>query len=97
MDDDYQPWLVVPDLPPPPDGYTDVDKARDYRRVFGTPEGKRVLYDIMSRARIASPVFAPGIDTHAAAFQDGMRNLGAYILREMTRDVRPVRQSSTEE
>lgn len=54
--------------------------ALDYRKVFGSPEGQRVLFDLMKAHHMLSPVFRK--DKDEALFHDGERNV---VLRIMTK------------
>ena len=48
----------------------------DYKRVFGTPEGKRVLLDLMDRGDI--------LNTHRGdAFREGRRSLVCDIMKNV--------------
>lgn len=52
-------------------------RARDYRRTFATPEGRRVLRDLIEAYNVLAPA---GIDTppHQLAMREGAR---AVVLR----------------
>jgi len=78
------PCAVMPELQPPPAGWTETDRARAYRRAFlGTPSGHHVLWDLLSRLGLQGPVFGADFDATRAAFQDGRRDAAALILREL--------------
>lgn len=49
--------------------------AQDYRNVFGTPEGQRVLAHIMAHCKVYAPIL-PGTDKD---FELGARNVGLMI------------------
>lgn len=54
------------------------DIMKAYRRVFGTPDGQRVMEHIKTIAGMNQPVFLPNngqMDSHVAAFRDGRRAL----------------------
>ena len=50
-----------------------------YEVVFGSPEGRKVLHDMMLEAHVLNPVFNP--DPYITAFNDGNRNA---VLRVTT-------------
>jgi hypothetical protein len=52
---------------------------QDYRRVFSTPDGKKVLADIMKRAGVTRPVFEA--DPEKARLLEGHRHLAHSIYR----------------
>ncbi len=58
----------------------------DYRRVFGTDQGKRVLWDILKNAHIMSPCYSGRAEE--AVFRDGERNVGLRIMATLKYDVR---------
>lgn len=55
------------------------DKQKDYAIVFDSPEGKRVLSDLMKRCGVLSPTFVVG-DSHLTSFNEGKRNVALYIV-----------------
>ena len=58
-----------------------MDRYRDFRKVFGTAEGKRVLNEIVAWGRILrTPVLGKPIDPHAMAVAFGERNLALKII-----------------
>ena len=66
---------------PAREGYTPVDRYRDFRKVFGTDEGKRVLSEILSWGRILRvPVLGKPIDPYAMAVAFGERNLALKLM-----------------
>tara|TARA_R110000823_G_scaffold278794_3_gene397155 strand:+ start:99 stop:344 length:246 start_codon:yes stop_codon:yes gene_type:complete len=52
----------------------------DFRLVFGTEEGKRVLSHICRECGVLRPSFVPGEALENAAFNEGMRNVALMIL-----------------
>ena len=54
--------------------------AHDYRHVFTSPEGERVLLDLMRRGGVLSVAHVEA-DSHSTAYNDGKRALGFEILR----------------
>lgn len=53
-------------------------RASDYRAVFGTEQGQRVLADILKRAQVGEDVTVRG-DAHGTAIRLG-RQLGAHWI-----------------
>lgn len=64
----------------------EVDLVRDYKKTFNTPEGKRVLYDIMKKCHILSPVFNPKNDFEVY-INEGKRNVALMLLTILDTDV----------
>ena len=56
-----------------------VGLVRDYHQVFGSEQGKRVLYDLMSKNNITGSSFVAG-ETDSTAFNEGSRNVILAIL-----------------
>lgn len=56
--------------------YTDRERAVDYKNVFGTPEGQRVLTDIMHKGGLFTPNEATGEQAHRI---EGARHLALHI------------------
>jgi hypothetical protein len=76
----------------PADGYSDRDRYADYRAVFGTPQGKRVLADILRECHFWVSTDR-GEDTHATAFLNGKRDLGLWLADVVATE--PVAQPAT--
>ena len=57
--------------------YTDLDRERDFKAVFGGPAGQRVLYQLMNWGRFLSPSPA---DTNLLMHIEGRRYLIYQIL-----------------
>ena len=55
-----------------------VDKVRTYRAVFETPEGKRVLHDLMKQHHVLGAL--PARDAHEIFRAEGERNVVLRIL-----------------
>ena len=51
---------------------------RAYKTVFGTPEGKVVLDDILSKGSLWSTTFTGNSQTY---FNEGKRDLALYVLK----------------
>lgn len=66
---------------PSQDGYLPMDKYRDFKKVFGTEEGKRVLLEILSWGRMfRAPVLGRPIDSYAMAVAFGERNIALKLM-----------------
>lgn len=57
--------------------YTDQQRANDYKTVFGSPIGKKVLTDILMKANLFSPI--QPTDPVVAARMEGARHLALHI------------------
>lgn len=57
----------------------------DYRRVFATEEGGRVLADILARAGVMQSSYTIG-DSHETAFREGRRRLGLELVEMINSD-----------
>lgn len=55
-----------------------VDRVVDYREVFGSDTGKRVLYDLIKQHNVLQSTFDPNPNLHA--FKEGERNTVLRIL-----------------
>lgn len=68
----------------PSGSYTKRDRMRDYKAVFlSTPQGRRVLNDIVAQGRVFKSTHTRGDDSHAA-FREGWRNFALFILDHTT-------------
>lgn len=78
---DLQPYCVSPRQDGP---YTPEDRLRDFRKVFqGSPEGKRVLAQIVAECE-GLPVTLNQIKDHSyLAFRAGKREVGLRIVKWM--------------
>ena len=61
-------------------------KVLDYRKTFNTPEGKRVLYDLMKRNFILAPTYSEGCDVIQIAHREGQRAAVAAIISKLKTD-----------
>jgi len=61
-----------------------IDVINDYKKVFSSPEGKRVLFDLMKQGHYFHSSFTG--DPHEVIFREGERNLVNYILTLMKQD-----------
>ena len=57
--------------------YTDEQRAIDYKVVFGTPDGRRVLTDILIKGHVWMPITTT--DPIEAARVEGARQLALHI------------------
>ena len=64
-----------------------IARASDYRNVFGSGQGRRVLLDMMKEHHIMSPTIGAKVDSHDLAFNEGARNVVLRILKLMKTDV----------
>lgn len=83
---------------PHPGQYSEVDRRRDFRQVFETEQGRRVLYQIFAWCHMAQPSFLPGLPSHDAAVRDGERNVALKILSALygRQDARPTVAETTQ-
>lgn len=71
------------------EAYTEIDRYRDFRKVFSTPEGKRVLSQIMEMTHIYAPsvpepeVLGGAPNPNLTYFREGERNVGLRIIATM--------------
>ena len=61
-------------------------KLTDYKQVFSTPEGQRVLLDLMDASYMLTSSFEK--NPYQAAFNEGHRNLVLRILTKSKTDLR---------
>lgn len=59
---------------------TKLRRHRDYQVVFGSPEGERVLQDILSEGFVTSSTFVRG-DPQETTLNEGSRRLALSILK----------------
>lgn len=52
----------------------------DYRSIFSSPEGKRVLEQLKQKSCHGSPSFVVGLESWQPAFRDGAKAMIQYIL-----------------
>ena len=66
---------------PSQEGYSPVERYQDFRKVFGTDEGKRVLREILAWGRMfRAPVLGKPIDPYAMAVAFGERNMALKLM-----------------
>jgi len=61
--------------------YTKMDRYRDFRRVFNSDEGKRVLSQIIGESEGLPIIENEVADTHKMAFRAGKRSVGLWIVQ----------------
>lgn len=56
-----------------------------YAVLLGTPEGRRVLSDLIARLSVTVPVYAFGGHNELSdiSYRDGQRNAGIYVYNQM--------------
>lgn len=71
-----------------PTNYTAMDRYRDFRRVFmSSPEGQRVLWQILSWAHLLKPpVMGRPIDPYLTHVMAGESNLGLRLLKTINEE-----------
>jgi len=57
----------------------------DYRNVFGTKQGKRVLYDLMMHHFVMGHTFNPA-NSQETAFNEGQRNVVLRLMAKLKID-----------
>lgn len=74
------------------EGYTDIDRYRDFRATFGTQEGRRTLATILKWGHIYRTSMAP--NANDVIFSEGERNMALKILAGLTEPVaKPTRRT----
>ena len=66
------------------DSYGRLDRYRDFRAVFGTEQGKRVLWELLGWCRIYQ--IYRGHDTTEIFRREGRRNIGLRLLATMNEE-----------
>lgn len=59
--------------------------SQDYKEVFGSEAGKRVLKDLLTVCKHNSPTFVPG-QADVTAFNEGMRRVALRIVNFVEMD-----------
>jgi hypothetical protein len=78
------------------DGYKDeLERVQDYRLVFGSELGKKVLWDIARSAHFFQSTAVPG-DAHASALREGERSTFLRILGIVERDPERIKELKRE-
>lgn len=94
MMDDQQPsaeevesLLVAMANRPNPGQYTAIDKYRDFRAVFGTEQGRRVLYEILAWGHMFRPsILGAPIDPYLTHVHEGERNIALRLLNTISKE-----------
>ena len=62
--------------------YTLLDRYRDFRQVFSTEPGRRVLYELLAWCHMVKTSVPPGpnIDPYRTHVAEGERNIGIKLL-----------------
>ncbi len=63
-------------------GYGAVERRRDFRSVFATPAGRRVLWSLLDWCGLFRPVAVKG-DPYETYHRDGRRDIGLRIIRAL--------------
>lgn len=61
-----------------------LQRADDYKHIFNTAEGQRVLRDVLDFCGLLSDGFAE--DPYVTAYNAGRRSVGVYLLRMLELD-----------
>ena len=81
----------------PGKGYSKMDRYKDFREVFLTDQGMRVLYEILSWGHMfRSSAHLGKFDPYETMFHDGERNIALQIMYTMRAEPRD-RPTSTKE
>jgi hypothetical protein len=67
------------------------DLVSSYKRLFKTPDGERVLHDLMKQYYILQPTFSRGIDPDEVLVREGQRSVVLSMLRTLNIDVGKLR------
>ncbi len=67
-------------------GYGAAERRRDFRSVFATPAGRRVLWSLLDWCGLFRPVAVKG-DPYETYHRDGRRDIGLRILRTLEASV----------
>ncbi len=67
----------------------------DYKTVFKSEEGRRVLWDLMKQASMISTSYVQG-DPHSTSFNEGTRSVCLHILKKISTDVEKLEQRISE-
>ena len=63
------------------EGYTPQDRYRDFRLVFSSEEGRRIMAEILSWGKLLrAPVLGNPIDPFRLAIYEGNRNIARKLL-----------------
>jgi hypothetical protein len=62
-----------------------VNRRNYYRNVFSTPDGQKVLKDLLAFCNMLNMTYVPG-DPTTTAFNEGMRRVGLRIVSILEND-----------
>lgn len=68
-----------------------LEKIQLYQSVFGSPEGKKVLEDLMDKTGFLKNNYVPN-DPHGTAFNDGATSIVRHILSTLKLDIKATRE-----
>jgi len=76
--------------------YTRMDRYRDFRQVFGSEPGRRVLYELLAWCHMVKTSVPPGpnIDPYRTHVAEGERNIGIKLLGVLQHEP-PIEQPTT--
>jgi len=81
--------------------YSARDRRQDYGKIFGSPEGRRVLLDIMRASNMGSSTAikdsAGRLDSTAMILREGERNMAIRILQILEHDEGDLERMMTQE
>ncbi len=72
-----------------------IARIHDYQATFSSPEGKRVLRDLMKLGGFLRTNHIHG-DSHATAFYEGGRSIVIHIFEKLKIDVRKLEKQLSE-
>jgi len=67
-------------------------KLQDYKRVFSTEQGKRVLHDMMLTNYVLNPTWSPGASDKDIYMREGARSVVLKILTILEIDPNKLRE-----
>lgn len=56
--------------------------ANDYRTIFNSPAGKRIIEDLKDRSMFDAATFFPGAEPWQPPYRDGARSVIRYIVEK---------------
>jgi len=71
-----------------------VAKKADYKSLFTSETGKRILYDLMRQYRVMDPVFSS--DPMEMAYNEGQRTVVLMIINQMNTDLKKLENQLSE-
>lgn len=63
-----------------------IARLNDYKKVFSTPEGKRVLADLAKKAGLLATNYVPN-DPHGTSYNEGARSIVLHIFKSTKTDI----------